>query len=69
MVQRYLLDSCLLDLVELDMRLSVVGFPTAEADTVLVCSDRWTLAVCRDPSSAWLYLLMMTASQSHVPRD
>lgn len=27
----------------LDMRLSVVGFPTGEADTVQVDWDRWTL--------------------------
>ena len=26
------------------MRLVVVGYPTAEADTVRVCLDRWTLA-------------------------
>lgn len=26
------------------MHLFVVGYPTAEADTVRVCLDRWTLA-------------------------
>ena len=33
--------------MELDMRPSVVGFPTGEADTVPVYLGRWTLAVCR----------------------
>lgn len=37
---RYLLDNA----GDLDMRLVVVGYPTAEADTVRVCLDRWTLA-------------------------
>ena len=32
---------------ELDMRPSVVGFPTGEADTVPVYLGRWTLAVCK----------------------
>ena len=36
---------CLLDNeVGLDMRLSEVGYPTVEADTVRACLDRWTLA-------------------------
>lgn len=30
-----------------DMRLVVVDFPTAEADIVLLCWNRWTLAVRR----------------------
>ena len=37
---RYVLDNA----VGLDMRLFVVGCPTAEADTVRACLDRWTLA-------------------------
>ena len=31
-------------MVGVDTRLFVVGYPTAEADTVRVCLDRWTLA-------------------------
>ena len=34
----YLLDNA----VGLDMHLFVVGSPTAEADTVRACLDRWT---------------------------
>ena len=44
MTQEALLDN-LMPGMELDMRLSVVGFPTGEADTVLVYLGRWTLAV------------------------
>ena len=52
--------------MELDMRPSVVGFPTGEADIVPVYLGRRTLAVC-----GWiprLYCLMMTALQAHIIR-
>lgn len=39
-VEGYVLDNA----EELDMRLSVVGYPTGEADTVRVYLDHWTLA-------------------------
>ena len=65
-MSRYVLDNGL----GLDMRLFVFGYPTAAADTVRACLDRWTLAE-REGGEFWVswgsFFLEKPQSCSHIP--